>query len=171
MGRPLMSRKGDLAMLSYFVLHIPLTLLFDAQFLAPEFTRSHWPAFLLDAVQDYLRDSNDFLVKLQPAWFMSFLTCEMLFQLPLNLIMVHALATDAPHTRTTGIIYSVHTATTMVPILTEVFLGPGAAIVGQTQPQWLYMAAIYFIWLAVPLLILAAMLARQPTHTHKLKKE
>jgi hypothetical protein len=79
--KSLFSRPLDLIYLIYFATHIPVTLGIDCQvFYPPEWV----PQVLKDALLMYTRDYKDpFMGSKEPMyWFLSFIVCEVIVQLP-----------------------------------------------------------------------------------------
>jgi hypothetical protein len=78
--RPLISRPLDALFFVYFIIHIPIALLFDAQSVLPQ---QWYPRFAVDAVKAYVEKSGDFLVGTNPDWFCSIIfveiTCQFIF--------------------------------------------------------------------------------------------
>ncbi|KAJ3099444.1 hypothetical protein HK100_004887, partial [Physocladia obscura] len=66
--RSLVSRPGDAAMVAFFVLHIPITILMGTQLALPEWTKAVFPAAIIQAAQGYARDSNDYLIQERQLW-------------------------------------------------------------------------------------------------------
>ncbi|KAJ3026731.1 UNVERIFIED_CONTAM: Transmembrane protein 97 [Siphonaria sp. JEL0065] len=155
--RPLSSRPGDIAILLFFVLHIPITVLMDAQLLFPAWTAKNYPKPVIQAALDYVKDTNDYLIMERQLWFISTLWCEMIVQFPFYLFLIHGLITDSKHVRTAGIIYGTHTCTILVPILYDMILNTNGI---QSASQRVQTISIYSIWFFMPLVILYAMVFR-----------
>ncbi|KAJ3111703.1 Transmembrane protein 97 [Physocladia obscura] len=156
--RSLASRPGDFAMALFFVLHIPLTIFIDSQFVFPEWTKVHFPTALSVAPLNYAHNANDYLVLQMRPWFASFMWCELLVQLPFYVFLTHALITDSPHVRTAGLIYASHTCTTMIPILSDLIFTNNNI---QSYDQRVASVAIYSVWFVVPFAMLVAMVWRK----------
>ncbi|KAJ3074898.1 Transmembrane protein 97 [Podochytrium sp. JEL0797] len=165
-SRPLTSRPGDILMLIFFVLHIPITLLMDSQLLFPQL-RSVLPLSVVQAADDYVSDSNDYLVMQREPWFVATLWCEMVIQLPFYLFLIYALAVDSKHVRTAGIIYGTHTCTILVPILYDMITTTNGI---QTPAQKMYTTCIYSVWFFMPLCILYSMIWRNTSGGEGVKK-
>ncbi|XP_060114864.1 sigma intracellular receptor 2 [Heteronotia binoei] len=142
----------------YFASHIPLTLLLDAQALS-----AAWhPAPLTEMLNWYTTSFKDPLVAQCPAWFKSFLFCEVFLQLPFFPVAAYAFwKGNCKWIRTPAIIYATHVATTLVPLLAHFLFhdfsdskpaGP------QTWLERLRLCAIYSPYLLIPLLLLGTML-------------
>ncbi|KAJ3297044.1 Transmembrane protein 97 [Rhizoclosmatium sp. JEL0117] len=163
--RPLSSRPGDIAMLIFFILHIPISLFIDAQIIWPSLP---YPELALNANADYIRDTNDFLLIERKPWFLSLVWCEFIIQLPFYLYLIWALVRDSKYVRTAGIIYGTHTCTCLVPILYEmIFTDNGIQTFGQKAVT----VAIYSIWFVMPFAILVACIFRQSPPLKKGKTE
>lgn len=77
-------------------------------------------------MQWYCTEFRDPFMLREPGapWFLSFLVCELFFQLPFFFAAVRALWTGREHSiRIPGIIYGVHVATTVIPLLAEIAFG------------------------------------------------
>lgn len=148
----------------YFASHIPITLFIDLQALLPAHV---YPQTLRDVLEWYSADFKDPMVTEPPGWFKSFVFCEALVQLPFFPIAAYAFFKGGcKWIRTPAIVYSVHVATTLVPILSHIMFydfpvtpRPGP----QTQQERLLLLSIYAPYLLVPLLILFTMLL-SPTY-------
>ncbi|KAJ3074907.1 Transmembrane protein 97 [Podochytrium sp. JEL0797] len=156
--RPLTSRPGDLAMILFFALHIPITLLMGTQLALPDWTRANFPSSIVQAADDYARDTKDFLVIQKPIWFVSTVWCELFVQLPFFVFLIYSLCVDSRRLRTAGIVYATHTCTCLVPILAELVGREGT---GQTREQWVQSVVVYSVWFFVPVVILVAMIFRK----------
>jgi hypothetical protein len=77
-------RRIDLFFASFFISHVFVTLLIDAQVLFPS-PGFPFPAPLRDLLRSYVRFSGDYLVRDRPAFFLGLVLAELLFQLPLTL--------------------------------------------------------------------------------------
>ncbi|XP_054856970.1 sigma intracellular receptor 2-like [Eublepharis macularius] len=142
----------------YFLSHIPITLLLDAQ---PLSSRFH-PQALTDFLKWYTTSFKDPFMEQPPAWFKSFISCEVLFQLPFFPVAVYAFwKGNCKWIRTPAIIYATHVATTLVPLLTH-FLFHDFSDSKPTGPQtWnerLWLLSVYSPYLLIPLLLLLTML-------------
>ncbi|XP_075891986.1 sigma intracellular receptor 2-like [Nelusetta ayraudi] len=158
------TRVLEIIFFLYFASHIPITLLIDLQALLPAHV---YPQTLRDVLEWYSADFKDPMVTEPPEWFKSFVFCEALLQLPFFPIAAYAFFKGGcKWIRTPAIVYSVHVATTLVPILGHIMFHefpvtprPGP----QTQQERLLLLSIYAPYLLVPLLILFTMLL-SPTY-------
>nr|XP_056721021.1 sigma intracellular receptor 2 [Euleptes europaea] len=142
----------------FFLSHVPVTLLLDAQALG---ARLH-PHALTELVEWYTTSFKDPLMAQRPAWFKSFIYCEVFLQLPFFLVAVYAFwKGNCKWIRIPAIIYAAHVATTMVPILAHFLFhdfsdskpaGP------QTWHERLWLVSIYIPYLLIPILLLLTML-------------
>lgn len=143
----------------YFASHIPITLLIDFQALLPEHV---YPPQLKDVLQWYAGEFKDPMMLDPPVWFRSFVFCEALVQLPFFAVAAYAfLKGGCKWIRTPAIIYSVHVATTLIPILSHIIFHefpltphPGP----QTLKERLTLVSIYAPYLIIPVMILLTML-------------
>ncbi|XP_004635484.1 sigma intracellular receptor 2 [Octodon degus] len=158
----------------YFLSHIPITLFLDLQGLLP---RELYPDQVRNLLQWYSTEFKDYLMEDRPMWFRSFLVCELVFQLPFFPIAAYAFFKGSCRwIRTPAVIYSVHTVTTLIPILasflfddfskTSHFRGRGP----QTLSERLTLVSIYAPYLLIPLTLLLFML-RNPYYNHEDKRK
>lgn len=143
----------------YFASHIPITLFIDLQALLPEHV---FPQQLRDLLKWYAQEFKDPMVMVPPEWFKSFIYCEAFLQMPFFPIAAYAfLKGGCKWIRTPAIVYSVHVATTLLPILAHILFHqfPKEPHPGPQTPQerWL-LVSIYAPYLLVPLLITFTML-------------
>ncbi|KAF8061061.1 tmem97 [Scenedesmus sp. PABB004] len=105
-------------------------------------------------------------VRDNPVWFVAFVWCELALQLPFFFVAIYAYVTGANWVRVPAIAYGVHAATTVVPMLADIWAGAGAG-----NPQREALGLIYAAYLAFPLLIAASMAAsRVPFPADRKKK-
>jgi len=155
---PLRERPGDALLAVFFVVHIPCTVLMDAQCLP--WARGLVPAFAKAALADHVEINRDRLMTECPAWFQALVACELAFQLPFFFVAAYAFSAGKAWIRTPALLYGVHTATTLVPILGHILFDEDPAL--GSAPDRLKLAAIYAPWLLVPLLLVARMLRAEP---------
>ncbi|KAF5828798.1 transmembrane protein 6/97 [Dunaliella salina] len=136
----------------WFVLHIPITLLVDAQSLLPS---SWFPPFAKQLVRWHVETNSDWLVGTNPLWFKSLIGAELLFQLPCFVLLAMGLVKRKRWTRTLSIVYGIHAATTFIPITGEILFGR------PMTPESIKLAAIYLPYLVMPA-ILAVRMALYP---------
>ncbi|ORX96193.1 hypothetical protein K493DRAFT_20635 [Basidiobolus meristosporus CBS 931.73] len=150
----------DTLFVGYFVSHIIFTIFLDVQCIFP----LEWfpkPAVeLLGQVILIIKDP--FLAttvgypEVAPAkipnmvWFQSMVWFEAFVQLPFFFWYLYAYFTRNINIRIPAIIYGSHVATTLIPILAELFFNP---YFEQTQEQRLMTAAIYLPYFVIPLLL------------------
>lgn len=127
--------------LSYFVTHVPITLLIDLQ----GNWGQHYPQILQDLVAWYIVNFKDFLMDSKPAWFRSFIICEALCQLPFFFFAIYALLHHKNWIRIPAIVYGAHVSTTLFPILAEFIASP---TMSNTEKTYLYL--IYSPYLLIP---------------------
>ncbi|XP_075052855.1 sigma intracellular receptor 2 [Mixophyes fleayi] len=143
----------------YFFSHIPITLLVDLQAVLPA---SWYPQQLLDLMNWYTVNFKDHLMKDPPPWFMSFVYCEAIVQLPFFPVAAYAFFKGGCRwIRIPAIVYSSHVATTVLPILAQLLYGdfPKTSQLGTpNQQERLTLVSIYAPYLVIPLLILVTML-------------
>ncbi|KAF7244362.1 Sigma intracellular receptor 2 [Varanus komodoensis] len=142
----------------YFLTHIPVTLLVDLQALRPG---AH-PRALTEWLTWYTNAFKDPLMADPPAWFRSFIYCEVFLQLPFFPVAAYAFwKGNCQWIRTPAIIYATHVATTLLPILSH-FLFTDFSKSKHPGPETLHerltLSAIYLPYLLIPLLMLSSML-------------
>ncbi|XP_061418155.1 sigma intracellular receptor 2 [Lethenteron reissneri] len=146
----------------YFASHVPITLLFDSQALLP---KGAIPSLLSDPMKWYIQKFKDPLMANPPAWFFTFIYCEIFLQLPFFPIAAYAFYKGGRRwIRIPALVYASHVATSLLPILSHVLLQdftvpPGTkGVVGPSNVhERLSLAAVYLPYLLVPLLIIATM--------------
>ncbi|XP_077336633.1 sigma intracellular receptor 2 [Lithobates pipiens] len=143
----------------YFFSHIPITLLVDLQAVLPS---AWYPQQLLDLMRWYTATFKDHLMRNPPPWFMSFVYCEAIVQLPFFPVAAYAfLKGGCRWIRVPAIVYSSHVATTVLAILAHLLFGDfpkTKELESPTQQERLTLVAIYAPYLVIPLLILVTML-------------
>ncbi|CAM6092500.1 unnamed protein product [Calypogeia fissa] len=144
---PLSKRPGDALLALFFFLHLPIMILIDGQTVFP---KDWYPAFLKDVVRFHITTNGDYLVRDLPPFFMGLIFCEFAIQLPLHAACGYAFVTGKKWGRMAGIIYGVHTATTLVPILAD--------ILASQEPTRFTLLAIYLPYLVIPLIVVARLL-------------
>uniref|UniRef100_A0A3B4B7K6 Transmembrane protein 97 n=1 Tax=Periophthalmus magnuspinnatus TaxID=409849 RepID=A0A3B4B7K6_9GOBI len=146
----------------YFASHVPITLLIDLQALLPA---RLYPEQLRDVLLWYGSEFKDPMVLDPPLWFKSFIFCEALVQLPFFPVAAYAfLKGGCRWIRTPAIVYSTHTATTLIPILAHILFStfPSEPFPGpQTQSERWFLVSVYAPYLLVPVLLLLTMLFSQ----------
>ena len=131
--------------LFYFLIHIPITLLLDAQVVLPP---SLFPQFFVDAMNGYAATCEDRMVSGRPTWFWSMTFVETFVQLPYFFLSAYAFVMRRNWIRVPTIIYGAHVATTLIPIMGSVlfdeYLRPKATM------AFYSLMAIYSIWFVFP---------------------
>ncbi|KAB5550330.1 hypothetical protein PHYPO_G00052560 [Pangasianodon hypophthalmus] len=152
-------RVLEIVFFFYFASHIPITLFIDLQALLPE---QVYPQSFKDVLHWYAAEFRDPMVLDPPVWFKSFIFCEALVQLPFFPIAAYAfLKGSCKWIRTPAIIYSVHVATTLLPILGHILLHnfPVAPLPGpQTSKERWTLVSVYAPYLLIPIILLLTML-------------
>ncbi|MEE6468771.1 hypothetical protein FKM82_008374 [Ascaphus truei] len=143
----------------YFFSHIPITLLVDLQAVLP--ARLYPPA-LLDLMKWYIVSFKDHLMLNPPAWFLSFVYCEAILQLPFFPVATYAFYKGGcKWIRIPAIVYSTHVATTVCAIIVHVLFGDfpkSNQLEPLTQKERLTLVSVYAPYLVIPLLLLITML-------------
>ncbi|KAM4843917.1 sigma intracellular receptor 2 isoform 1-T1 [Thomomys bottae] len=158
----------------YFLSHIPITLFMDLQVLLPP---ELYPAQFRSLMSWYCKEFKDPLLQKPPVWFKSFVFCELLFQLPFFPFATYAFFKGGCRwIRTPAIIYSVHTMTTLIPILSSFLLEEFSKASGfkglkpETPRERLTLVCIYAPYLIIPIVLLLFML-RNPYYKHEEKRK
>lgn len=153
-------RALEIVFFFYFASHIPITLFIDLQALLPEHV---YPQPFKDVLLWYAAEFRDPLVLEPPVWFRAFIFSEVLVQLPFFPIAAYAFFKGScKWIRTPAIIYSVHVATTLIPILGHILLHnfPVAPVPGpQTSKERWTLVSVYAPYLIIPLILLLTMLS------------
>ncbi|BBN12330.1 sigma intracellular receptor 2 [Marchantia polymorpha subsp. ruderalis] len=143
----LSKRPIDLLIGTFFLIHLPIMLLIDLQVLVP---RHFFPTFAQELLNWHIENSGDFLMANPPLYFKSFVYAEYAIQLPLHVANAYAFLRGKRWGRMTGIIYGVHVATTMIPILAD--------ILASDSPKRNNLLGVYVPYLLIPLLVVARLL-------------
>ncbi|KAL8199279.1 UNVERIFIED_CONTAM: hypothetical protein K2H54_039158 [Gekko kuhli] len=142
----------------YFLAHIPVTLLLDAQALSSRFH----PPPLAEVLGWYTASFKDPLMAQCPAWFKSFIYCEVFLQLPFFPVAAYAFwKGNCKWIRTPAIIYATHVATTLVPLLAHFVFHDFSDSKPAGPQMWherLWLLAVYSPYLLISLLLLMTML-------------
>ncbi|MCO5586463.1 hypothetical protein L7F22_040403 [Adiantum nelumboides] len=169
-------RCADLFFSAFFALHVLITLFVDAQVLIPA---RFYPSVLRNLLSWYISFSGDYLVRDTPPFFKGLVYAEIFLQLPLVIANAYAFYHGmlfpssswsesliiqvlfenvgcflcTRWAKTTGLIYGVHTATTMIPILTDVLssnVSTKATLMGIYIPYLMIPLALTFHVLMSP---------------------
>ncbi|KAI9225936.1 MAG: transmembrane protein 6/97 [Piptocephalis tieghemiana] len=109
--RPLSQRPWDILYALFILIHIPSTVIIDSQAILPAWL---FPQFALDLMSFYLETFKDpGMTPPLPVWMSSFVTAELLFQLPFFLWGIRALWRDDTRFLPFSVAYGAHTATTV----------------------------------------------------------
>lgn len=133
-----------IALLLYFGSHIPITLFIDAQGLLYDY----YPSQLRAINNWYISTYGDHLMDQRPYWFQSFILAELCFQLPFFFVAFYALYSKKNWIRIPGIVYGVHVATTVWPIIPELLLAPNNPIGNK-----LWLLAFYSPYFLMPAIL------------------
>ncbi|XP_013416577.1 sigma intracellular receptor 2 isoform X1 [Lingula anatina] len=151
----------------YFVVHIPIGILFDSQAVYPGWM---YPTFVKDAVSWYGKTMKDPMMLEPPAWYQAFCMCEQFLQLPFFFAAAYAFYKgNCGWVRMPAIIYSAHVVTTLVAILYHIAMHdfsqskyPGPS----TMMERLTLISIYLPFFVIPLLLLIVMVADEGYGSH-----
>ncbi|QDZ26098.1 DUF2781 domain-containing protein [Chloropicon primus] len=146
-------RPLDLVFVIFFVTHVPTTLFVDCQCILPA---EYFPKACHDLLQFHLDNFKDPLMGTCPAWLRSIIWCELLLQVPFFLAATYAFVCSKNWIRLPALMYGIHTATTLVPILGSLWLNSDAKL---SDVERLTLTGIYLPYLVMPLLLALKMLA------------
>ena len=117
---PIMTGVTKMAMLIFFISHIPITILIDSQALGS----SYHPPAAVALCQWYVTTLQDPLMR-PPChlWFRTMVACECFIQLPFFVIAIRQLCSTKYSWwfPSLSLLYGAHVLTTMLPILTELW--------------------------------------------------
>ncbi|XP_008064908.2 transmembrane protein 97 [Carlito syrichta] len=158
----------------YFLSHIPITLFMDLQVVLP---RELYPAEFRNLLKWYSKEFKDPLLQDPPVWFKSFLFCELVFQLPFFPFATYAFFKGScKWIRIPAILYSVHTMTTLIPILSTLLFEDFSKASGfkgqrpETLHERLTLVCVYAPYILIPFILLLFML-RSPFYKHEEKRK
>ncbi|KNE58370.1 hypothetical protein AMAG_03953 [Allomyces macrogynus ATCC 38327] len=155
----------------FFLAHIPITLIMDAQGL-PWVHQNMMPhalqavhAWYISTFKDPLMDHPvDAAQSRERMWFHAMLVGELVFQLPVFFVGAWAFADvkrlSIPWVRTLLMVYGAHTATTLIPILPH-FVAQDQL----TAANRAILIAFYLPFLAVPLALVLWLARNSAAHT------
>ncbi|KAB8283615.1 transmembrane protein 6/97 [Yarrowia lipolytica] len=108
----------------YFAIHFVITLMVDGGFAIPAAYKLPGQQFMEDF---HVASNKDFIVLEKPAWFMSFIWIEILFQLPFFVYGAYKLLTKTatPTTYLWMLVYGVNASLTTLACLAEVWARAG----------------------------------------------
>eukprot|EP00250_Pteridium_aquilinum_P005308 c15423_g1_i1 orf=156-644(-) len=152
-------RCADLFFSAFFLLHIFITVFVDAQVLLPA---GLYPLPLRNLLTWYISFSGDYLVRDTPPFFKGLVFAEIFFQLPLVIVNAFGFYHGTRWAKTTGLVYGVHTATTMIPILADLL---SSDVASKTT-----LMAVYIPYLMIPLALTVHVLTSEPALKPRSKK-
>ncbi|XP_029468409.1 sigma intracellular receptor 2 isoform X2 [Rhinatrema bivittatum] len=142
----------------YFFSHIPITLLIDLQILLPA---NLYPQGLIDLLKWYTLTFKDPLMMQPPPWFLTFVYCEALLQLPFFPVAAYAFYKGGcKWIRIPAIVYSTHVVTSVLTIIVELLFSdfPTFKVGPLRLQERLTLVSVYAPYLLIPLLLLNTML-------------
>ncbi|ELV12082.1 sigma intracellular receptor 2 [Tupaia chinensis] len=158
----------------YFLCHIPITLFLDMQLVLPA---ELYPVEFRNLLKWYAKEFRDPLLQDPPAWFKSFLLCELVFQLPFFPFATYAFFKGSCRwIRIPAIIYAVHTITALIPILSTILVEDFSKASGfkgqrpETLRERLALVSVYAPYLLIPFVLLLFML-RNPYYKYEEKRK
>ena len=142
-----MSRKPwDNVLLLFFSIHLVAAITVD---LVPLYMDFMPVPFILKFREFYLRVFQDPLMRDPPLFMQSFLWCEAIFQVPFFVYAISALLNDCKRRHLPFLVYSTHSATTILPCLTEIFHSNEI-----TLENKVYLTAFYGMFLVMTLALM-----------------
>ncbi|KDD76725.1 hypothetical protein H632_c126p2 [Helicosporidium sp. ATCC 50920] len=148
------SRLLDVIIAVFLFVHIPITILLDAQAVFP---RSWFHPTLIGAHRHYLLTYRDPLMTPPYApWFLSLVWTEMVLQLPFFFAGAYAFIARKNWIRIPAVAYSSFVLATMCPILAELWQHRGPGYARYT------VLSFYAPWALFPLLIFCRTAFKQP---------
>lgn len=161
------------AFLAFFLSHIPITILIDAQAVF-----SPWyPKVLRDLVAWYCHLFGDVLMEYpSPGWFRAIVAGEVFLQLPFFGVaakMIWKTPSGSLYPswfRTASLVYGAHTCTTMIPILATFWGAADESAKVMTTSQVVATTAIYLPYLVFPFALICFAAAEESPHSTKLQK-
>ncbi|KAF9244673.1 transmembrane protein 6/97 [Melanogaster broomeanus] len=170
---PLSSRPLDLIYFTFFLIHLPASLLLDCQALYPSWLI---PSFISGLPKMYTDFSADPLINGAMGhvgeashfiWFKSFLAVEAFFQVPVFILGMRGLWKDSPSIYVLILVYAASTATTTLPCLAVLLATPvtsaqtiAAGIPSITSFQRLLLLSSYVPFFLLPLFMTVDMALR-----------
>ncbi|KAI0918070.1 hypothetical protein AcW1_007047 [Taiwanofungus camphoratus] len=169
----LTSRPLDLVYFTFFMIHLPATLLVDLQAIYPT---SMVPAMISKIPELYIAMSSDPLIggamgyfgQLDSyVWFKTFLMLEAFFQIPVFIFGMRGLWKDSRSIYVLLLIYAASTSTTTLPCLAVILTTPltssqtvTAELVSITSEQRLLLLSSYIPFFLIPLVMAVDMATR-----------
>ena len=164
------------AFLAFFISHIPITLLIDAQAVFSVY----YPEPLRELIRWYCNIFGDVLMRYpSPSWFQSLVLGEVLLQLPFFVVAIRVIQEhnscnsnikDAqrypPWFRNASLVYGAHVSTTLIPILTTFWTSEE-----MHRGQVLATSLIYSPYLLFPLALLWHAVSDEPIAGYSMKED
>ena len=113
------------------------------------FPRSYFPAFLVQSLDDWVRDADDQLTGRPPIWYKAFVWVELLFHLPYFFAATYAFVRGANWIRDVSIMYATAVLASMVAIMPAAWELSHAPL--QTK---LTLQSVLAIWCLLPVLLI-----------------
>ncbi|KAG6374727.1 transmembrane protein 6/97 [Boletus reticuloceps] len=170
---PLSSRPLDLLYFTFFLIHLPASLLLDCQ---PLYPPSLVPSFISQLPELYIQFSADPLVggalgyfgtSNDFTWFKTFLLVEAFFQIPVFILGMKGLWKNSRCIYVLILIYGASTATTTLPCLAVLFNTPitsaetiATGVQSITMSQRYMLLSSYLPFFLVPMLMTIDMATR-----------
>ena len=138
-----------IAFLGFFSSHVVITLMIDGQACLPS---SWYPISIRNLLTWYtvqFKDEN--MTAPIDLWLKSFISCELIFQLPFFVYATHRIYYSLPSDlfRSLCLVYGAHTSTTLIPILTYILSPPSTHPTTSVSERFI-LAMFYFPYLLFP---------------------
>ena len=157
-----MNKILEIIFLIYFITHIPITICLDLQALLGVY----YPSTLQSFNKWYAKEYNDQLMGDPPIWFKSFIFAELVFQLPFFFVAVYGLYFKKGWIRIPSIVYGIHVATTVLPILATIVFSSY-----NTTSEKLLLTSFYAPYFIIPLVLAIYMILYEDPFATKDKKK
>ena len=142
---PLSKRPYDIFFLIYFITHIPITLVIDAQALIPS---HYYRQSLVDLKYVHIHTFGDELMNTPPLWFKTGIALELLFQVPYFVYATYCFVVCNESIKLPTIIYCSHVITTVLMIIPELSVRCSNAAMHDL------LIVLYSIYLVIPAALL-----------------
>eukprot|EP01018_Ginkgo_biloba_P009844 Gb_12134 [translate_table: standard] len=130
----------DILLLIYFFVMFANAPLLDAHLLLPP---QVFAKLLRDLLDSIIREYGDYLLRDKPPFFVGLVWVEILVQWPLVIANIYGILTGKRWVRSTCFIFGVSTATSMAPVLADIYA------MGEAGKQ---LMPVYFPFLIFPLM-------------------
>eukprot|EP00735_Rhodelphis_limneticus_P008619 TRINITY_DN21738_c0_g1::TRINITY_DN21738_c0_g1_i1::g.1224::m.1224 TRINITY_DN21738_c0_g1::TRINITY_DN21738_c0_g1_i1::g.1224 ORF type:complete len:179 (+),score=23.10,sp/Q5BJF2/TMM97_HUMAN/38.99/8e-28,DUF2781/PF10914.3/7.8e-33 TRINITY_DN21738_c0_g1_i1:68-604(+) len=154
-AKSIFSRPFDLILLAYFGSHIPITLLIDIQAIFP---KEYFPESAVETVRWFGSAESPFYDPFYrephgpPTWYRGIIWIELFCQFPFFFYAFYSILVGNKSVRGPAVIYGAHVATTLIPILAEVWFN--GVTHGLSLAQQCTLTAVYAPYFIIPFLLM-----------------